>query len=151
MRLLAALLLCCSFALGATKPEPVYQDAVFKDFHYSQTGQSCTTSGGSNGTVDAHTNSSGHTSGTVNTTSSATTDCSINRMALYTITAGEHEYVITPRHLPFSGSPIAAAFRKNSDLYGVLPGTPLKIRTESENFYVKIGNRESVFKLVSAK
>lgn len=152
MKVLAALLLCLVIpAMASSKEEPTYQDGTLKDFKTVQQGQHCSTSGGSDGTVNAHTNDSGYTDGTINTRSSSSTNCSPNIVPFYTITVGEHEYVVTPHRAPFSNSPLVMAFHKNSDLSGVLPGTVIKVRTEGENFYVKIGKRESIFKLVSAR
>jgi hypothetical protein len=152
MKMFAALLLCLTpFAWSSSKPEPAYQDAVLKDFRFVQQGQHCRTNGGSTGTVNANTDDSGYTNGSLNSTSSSVTNCSPNMVALYTITIGEHEFVLTPRRLPFSGSLIAAPFRKNSDLAGLLPGTGIKIRSEGDTFYVKVGKRESAYKIVSMK
>ena len=150
MKVLAALLLClstCAFA----KDEPTYQDGTLKDFKTVQQGQTCRTAGGSSSSVNTNTSDNGITTGSIDTSSGASTRCSPNMVAFYTVTVGEHEYVVTPHHMPLSSSPIAMAFHKNSDLAGVLPGTPVKVRTEGDNFYVKIGKRESTFKLVSAK
>ncbi len=152
MRIFAALILCASTVFAATKPEPVYQDAVLKDFKRVQTGQSCSTYGSSNGNVNAHTNDSGNTNGTITTNSSASTTCSPTIMTLYTVVVGDHEYVVTPTDKLFSGEHLARSFlHKSSDLAGILPGTPIKVRTEGKDFYVKVGKRESTFKMVSAK
>ena len=39
--------------------------------------------------------------------------------------------------------------RKNSVLYGVLPGTPIKMRSESGTVYIKVGKRETEYKIVA--
>ena len=158
---LALCLLLCGTAWAAKKPEPVYQDAVLKDFHTEQQGTFCSTSGNTNGTVNANTDSSGTTNGTVNATSSASTSCSPRMAAYYTVVMGQHTFVLSPTE---SGTvaaaktvaiiaffPSAFFLKKNSVLYGVLPGTPIKMRSEGGIFYVKVGKRESEYKIVSAQ
>ena len=82
---IALLAFDCGTAWAAKKPKPVYQDAVLKDFHTEQHGTFCSTSGNTNGTVNADTDSNGNTSGTVNATSSASTSCSPRMMAYDTV------------------------------------------------------------------
>jgi hypothetical protein len=162
---IALLVFGCGTAWATKKPEPVYQDAVLKNFHTEQQGKFCTTSGDTNGTVNANTDSDGHTNGTVNTTSSASTSCSPRMVAYYTVVMGEHVFTLSPATssgkkaakvgtamLTFGiGAIVWNAFDKNSALYGVLPGTPIKMRSESGTVYVKVGKRESEYKLVSAQ
>jgi hypothetical protein len=153
----------CGTARAAKKPEPVYQDAVLKDFHTEQHGKFCTTSGDTNGTVKANTDSDGDTNGTVTATSSASTSCSPRMVAYYTVVMGEHVFTLTPATssgkkaakvgtamLTFGiGAIVWNAFDKNSALYGVLPGTPIKMRSESGTVYVQVGKRESEYKIVA--
>jgi hypothetical protein len=153
----------CGTAWAQKKPEPVYQDAVLKDFHTEQQGKFCTTSGNTNGTVNANTDSDGNTNGTVNTTSSASTSCRPRMVAYYTVVMGEHVFTLTPTissgksaakvgtaMLTFGiGAIVWNAFDKNSALYGVLPGTPIKMRSESGTVYIKVGKRETEYKIVA--
>jgi len=157
---LALCLMLCGTAWAAKKPEPVYQDAVLKDFHTEQHGTSCSTSGNTNGTVHANTDSDGTTNGTVNATSTASTSCRPRMVAYYTVVVGEHTFVLSPTE---SGAVTAAkgvtiiatmgmgAFflNKNSVLYGVLPGSPVKMRSEGGTVYIKVGKHESEYKIVA--
>ncbi len=148
-------------AWAAKKPEPVYQDAVLKDFHTEQQSKHCSTSGDTNGTIKADTDSDGTTNGTVTATSTSSTSCTPRMVAFYTVVMGEHTFVLSPTE---NGGVVAAkataiiatggmaAFflsRKNSVLYGVLPGTPVKMRSESGTVYIKVGKRESEYKIVA--
>jgi hypothetical protein len=47
----------------------------------------------------------------------------------------------------------SAFFMKNSSLYGILPNTPIKIRQADEpgKYFVKVGKRESLYKLAGAE
>ena len=151
----------CGTAWAAKKPEPVYQDAVLKDFHTEQQGKHCSTSGDTNGTIKADTDSDGTTNGTVTATSTSSTSCTPRMVAFYTVVMGEHTFVLSPTE---NGGVVAAkataiiatggmaAFflsRKNSVLYGVLPGTPVKMRSEGGTVYIKDGKRESEYKIVA--
>lgn len=149
----------CGTAWAAKKPEPVYQDAILKDFHTEQHGTFCSTSGDPNGTIKADTDSSGTTNGTVNATSSASTSCSPRMAAYYTVVMGDHTFVLTPTE-PGAATAVKAVaiiaffpsaffLKKNSVLYGVLPGTPIKMRSEGGTVYIKVGKRESLYKIVS--
>jgi hypothetical protein len=142
----------CGTAWAAKKPVPVYQDGVLKDFHTEQKGTYCSTDGDTNGTVRATTDDDGNTHGTVDATSTASTSCIPRIFAYYTVVVGDHTFVLSPT---WSGHIIFAAFfrQKNSVLYGVLPGTPIKMRTEggAATGYIKVGKRESEYTIVSMK
>jgi hypothetical protein len=155
----ALCLLLCSTAWAAKKPDPVYQDAILKDFHTERHGTFCSTSGDTNGTVKTSTDSSGSTKGTVNTTSTASTSCSPRMVAYYTVVMGEHTFVLSPTEpgavtaTKLAGIiafwPSVFFLKQNSVLYGVLPGTPIKMRSENGTVYIKVGKLESEYKIVS--
>ncbi len=94
---IALLVFGCGTAWAAKKPKPVYEDAVLKDFHTEQHGSFCSTSGDTNGSIDADTDSNGNTSGTVKATSTASTSCSPRMMAYYTVVMGNHTFVLSPK------------------------------------------------------
>ncbi|MBW4044097.1 MAG: hypothetical protein HIU87_03755 [Acidobacteria bacterium] len=78
--------------------------------------------------------------------------------AYYTVEVEGHSYVLTPAPslskagVAFLTMGIGAAVFRNSALYGVLPGTPVKVSSEGNGtFYVKLGKRMSAYKLESAK
>lgn len=155
-----ALLLCLSLPSVASKKEaPVYQDAVLKDFHMVEAGKFCTTNGNTSGLVD----SNGNNSGTISATTSSTTSCRPRTSAVYTVISGVHTMTLTPHQ---SGGKTAAkvgtafitlgigtvvwnSLEKNSALYGVLPGTAIKMRSDEGIIYVKVGKRESTYSIVS--
>ncbi len=76
-------------------------------------------------------------------------------VAYYTVVMGAHVWVLTPAvTLARAGTVLLTAgfgamFLKNSTLAGVLPGTPVKMRSEGGNIYVKVGKRESEYKIIS--
>ena len=62
---------------------------------------------------------------------------------------GDHTFVLSPT---MSGSIFAYAIffrKKNSVLYGVLPGTPIKMRSEGGTVYIKVGKRESEYEIAA--
>lgn len=126
-----------------------YQDPVLKSFITIPTGQDCHTSGSSTGTTDSAGNS--RASGNANT------NCSDTTVVHYTIVIGEQTLVIEPTSSGKAkvGSALSlgwsTAFAKNSSLYGQLPGTHIQIRAEGGNYHVRVGKKESVYKLVGAQ
>lgn len=155
---IAVAFLCLCLPAAASKhPDSEYQDAVLKDFHTEYHGSYCSGSGDTNGTVNASTDSNGDTSGTVKASTTTSSSCTPIRHAYYTLTLGGHQYVLTPA--PSASKVgiaaltlgIGAAFFKDSALYGVLPGTTVRVRSEGGKFFVRVGKRESEYKLVSAQ
>ena len=144
----------CSFAKD--KSAVAYQDAVLVDFRTVDSGSSCSTTGNTNGTV----NSTSDTTGTVNATTTASTQCVNHTESIYTLSLGGHVYqlvvAVNPARvatamIPILGPAYLIATRNNSVLYGVLPGTHVQVRTEEGGkFFVKVGKRESKYKLVGA-
>jgi hypothetical protein len=152
----------CGTAWAAKKPEPVYQDAILKDFHTEQQGKHCSTSGDTNGTIKADTDSDGTTNGTVTATTTSSTSCTPRMVAFYTVVMGDHTFVLSPTEsggvaaakgvaIIATGGMGAFFLKKNSVLYGVLPGTPIKMRSEGGTVYIKVGKRESEYKIVAMK
>jgi hypothetical protein len=143
---IALLASSCGTAWAAKKPKPAYQDAVLKDFRTEQKGSECSTRGNTDGTVTAST-SGGYTQGTVDANSRSNTSCVPRIVAFYTVVMGDHTFVLSP-----SWSGFAAIFHpRNSALYGVLPGTPVKVKSEDGAIYVKVDDRESEYTIVSMK
>jgi hypothetical protein len=151
MKTLICLLLLCSPAFASKKsdPELVYQDAVLTGFHMASDGASCSSTG-------QVTNSPGsYADATVNTN----TSCSDTKRAYYVISVGGQTLTLTTA---LSGKQTAkvmltmgygALFIKDSCLYGQLPGTPIKIRSDSNpgKYFVKVGKRESLYRLAGAE
>jgi hypothetical protein len=95
--------------------------------HKVVVGSNCNSSGSSTGNISANTDRGGATSGTVNSTSSGSTNCADEYRWLYTIKAGEQTYVLTPAHNALATKRgIGALFFQKSTLTNQLPGTPIK-------------------------
>jgi hypothetical protein len=148
MKTLLLCLLCClcAVARASKKPAPVYvyQDAVLKSFRMVADGQSC--SGSTTGKVENDGKIDANTS----------TSCTNTTKAIYTIVVGEQTFTLTPALVgkALAGSLLtlgyADLFKKQSCLYGQLPGTHILIRSDGAIFHVKVGKRESTYKLVGA-
>jgi hypothetical protein len=156
MKILTVLLLT-SVALAAKKPEPEYQEAVLKSFKTIQAGQHCSTSSNSSGTVSGRTDEYGNTRGAVDTTGNASTNCTPRMATYYTVTIGDQILVLTPKDSVKATAGAMASlgwskvFAKESCLYGQLPGSHIQIRSDDGNYHIKIGKRESLYKLISAE
>jgi len=143
------LLMFANFAWCSSKTKPDYQDGVLVSFREESTGSHCSTTGNVDGKVDNDGTVSGRTTGSSN--------CSDTHRRLYTVRVGENTYVLHPY---VSGGVMAGAmatggisllFVKDSVLANLLPGTPIKVRTDEHGFFVKVGKRESRYTVVSAK
>jgi len=124
----------------------VYQDAVLKSFRMVNDGEHCSTSGSA---------SPDYAGGASTSTS---TNCTATQSAYYTVSIGDQIIVLTPAVTVPKVAPAAATrgfnrfFSKDSVLYGLLPGTPVKIRQDSPGkFYVRVGKRESLYKIAAAE
>lgn len=155
MSFVLALLVCgCGTSWASKKPKPIYQDGVLKGFRMEQQGTHCSTDGNTNGTVMAHTDDDGNTNGMVNANTSSSTSCGSNAFAFYTVVVGDHTFVLSPIPKPLG---VFGAYKyafgggvgKNSVLYGLLPGTPIQMVNKDGNIYIKVGNRESEYTIVS--
>lgn len=153
------LLLCLvpSFAFAKDKVAYDYQEGTLVSFHTETTGRNCSHSANTNGSVQATSDNYGNTNGTIDATTYGSTSCSDRRTAFYTIKSGDNEFVLTPA---LSGKQTAGAmatmgmsalFKKNSVLAYQLPGTHILLRGDGKHYYVKIGNRESIYNVAEAK
>ena len=118
-----------------------YHDGVLVRFEMVSTGLSCRSSG--SGTVNDD--------GQVNTSSTGT--CSEDNVGHYTVAVGDMSYVLAPAvthpKTAIFTLGYSAAFQKHSVLYAQLPGTPVKVRVVKDKVYVKLGDRESPYHVVS--
>lgn len=146
---IACITLCTSLAVAKPPKDVQYQDGVLVSFKDVATGQHCSSNGSVDGKEDDNGNVTGSTSGT--------TSCSDRMTRRYTIKVGDSTYVI---ETALSGGQKAGAvaslgwsevFAKKSVLWNQLPGTTFKVRSDTHGFYVKLGNRESLYEIVEAK
>jgi hypothetical protein len=147
--IIALLASCCGPVWASSKSEPVYQDGVLVSFFSITTGSSCSTSG----TVKGQVNDDGAVSGSTNDN----TNCSNNESRRYRIKVGDNAYVL--RHTLSGGQKAAALaslgwgamFMKQSVLANLLPGTPIKARSDGTGFFVKVGKKESRYEVIAAQ
>jgi hypothetical protein len=93
----------------------------------------------------------------VNATTTGSTSCEDTERALYTVKSGENTFVLTPDR--GTGAKAGAlvsmgwstAFAKSSVLANRLPGTALLLRGDGKHYYVKIGDRESMYAAVAVR
>lgn len=127
------------------------------DFHMENHGTTCGTSGNTQGHINAQTDDDGNTNGTVTATNNSSTTCTPLTRAYYTVKIADHTYVLMPApSLERTGVAlftlgVGTLFFRDSALYGVLPGTPIKVSADGGTFHVKVEKRESAYKLESAQ
>jgi hypothetical protein len=147
---IAALALLSSVASAKGKhPDVIYQDAVLVKFITVTTGNSCSHNGSTSGKVDDD--------GSISANSSGTSDCTNLTKRHYTISVGQQTFEIEPEFTKGQkGAALAtlgwsAAFAKQSVLSDQLPGTHVLVRSDSDGFWVKVGKRESRYRVVAAQ
>jgi hypothetical protein len=144
-------------AFAKDKSQYKYQDGVLQAVKRVVSGSSCNSNGNTTGTVDANTTPSGQTNGTVNANTQASTTCGNLYQWLYTVKTGDVVYVLTPSRS--TGARVGTAvslgwssyFLKDSTMANQLPGTQIKLRSDPSGIYVKVGERESLYRVVSAE
>ncbi|HEX6494659.1 MAG TPA: hypothetical protein VF018_04195 [Acidobacteriaceae bacterium] len=147
MRRLAPLLFALSIplTLSAAADSAVYQDGVLTKTRTTVVGNSCSTST----QTDAATYGN-----TARRTFDASARCSDLHGAVYTVEVGSTEYELTPDHSRAARAsaylPLSAAFLKQSSLANHLPGTPVKLRRDDDGFLVRVGKRESHYRIFIA-
>jgi co-chaperonin GroES (HSP10) len=157
MRASVLFLLLVQPAAGKDRPQYNYQDGILVSFRSEQNGTTCSHSSDTSGTVNAKTDDDGNTNGTVNATTTGRTSCQDTERTLYTVKSGDNTFVLTPDH--GSGAKAgavlsmgwSAAFMKRSVLANRMPGTTLLLRGDGKHYFVKIGDRESMFTAVEVR
>ncbi len=158
LMVLAAAILCpIASAKDKALLDSAYQDAMLVKFVTVTTGTSCSHKSNTTGTVDATTDADGNTDGTVRATTSGSTNCSNDITRYYTISVGEQTFVIEPEMTKGQkGAALAtmgwsAVFAKQSVLANQLPGVHILVRSDAAGLWVKVGKRESRFRMVDAQ
>jgi hypothetical protein len=154
--LFALVLLIALPALAKDKTQYTYQDGVLEAVKRVVSGSTCSSNGDTTGTVNANTDTSGQTNGTVKADTKTSTTCGNLYQWLYTVKTGDVVYVLTPTHS--AGARVGTAvslgwsrfFLKDSTMANQLPGTKIKLRSDPSGIYVKVGDRESLYRVVSA-
>lgn len=140
-----ALLLAMPLTLAASDPA-AYQDGVLTRVRTIVVGNSCSSST----QTDAATYGN-----TARRTLDASARCSDIRGAVYTVQVGGTEYELTPDHSRVARAssylPLSATFLKQSSLANHMAGTPIKLRSEGDAFFVLVGKRESQYRVFTAR
>jgi hypothetical protein len=131
---------------AAEKVAIEYQDGVLISSRTESTGSSCSSSGTVNGTVDDN--------GNVNGTSHSSGGCENIVTHFYTVRVGDETFTLrrtftgSQRTLAMATLGWGALFMKQSVLAGQRPGTQFKIGIENGTAHVKLGKRESLYRIV---
>jgi hypothetical protein len=139
-------LLSIPLTLAAATDSAAYQDGVLTKIRTTVIGNSCTTST----QTDAATYGN-----TARRTFDASARCSDIHGAIYTVQVGNTEYELTPDHSRAARAsaylPLSATFLKQSSLANHLPGTAVKFRRDEDGFLVRVGKRESHYRIFVAR
>lgn len=132
-QVLAVVLMTLAATCAVAKDKPKdsdYLEGKLVSFERIKDGASCSSTGA--GTVSDD--------GAVKTT--GTTDCSSDYVSHYTIGVGDHVYVLSPGF---------SLFMKDTVLYLQPIGTAVKLRVHKSKAYVKVGDRESAYRIVGLR
>ena len=140
-----ALLFAMPLTLAGASDPAVYQDGVLAQTRTVVVGNSCSTSTQTDAAAYGN---------TARRTLDASARCSDIRGAVYTVKVGSMDYELTPDHSRVARAssylPLSAAFLKQSSLANHMAGTPVKLRSEGDAFFVLVGKRESQYRSFAA-
>jgi hypothetical protein len=132
--------------IWAATDTAVYQDGVLTKVRTTVVGNSCSTSTQSDAATYGN---------TARRTLDASARCSDIRGAVYTVQVGSIAYELTPDHSRVARAsshlPLSATFLHQSSLANHLPGTAVKLRTEGDVIFVRVGKHESHYRIFKAK
>jgi hypothetical protein len=141
----SVLFLFIPLALSAAASEPVYQDGVLTKVRTTVVDNACSSSTQSDAATYGN---------TARRTIDASARCSDIRGAVYTVKVGETEYQLTPDHSRVARAssylPLSATLLKQSSLANHMPGTAVQLRPDDDGFLVRVGKRESRYRVFVA-
>lgn len=133
---------CASPAFAHKKPTPTYQDGVLKSYRAVNSGSHCAGTASNYDDTNANVDMNCHATGKVH----------------YFVVVGSQTFELAPAETKkkvgwaMATFGYSSFFEKDSVLYGQLPNTPVKIRTDGQGkFWVKLGKRESLYRLVGVR
>lgn len=143
---LAIVLLLLNSAHAKDKPKDSdYQPGTLVSFRTVTTGSSCS------GNTDGKVEDSGNVSATTRS------NCQDTTVRVYTIRVGDQTLSVEPamtgkkKAMGFATLGWSAAFDKGSVLRDQLPGAAIEVRSDPSGLYIRIGKKESKFKVVGAR
>jgi hypothetical protein len=150
--LLITLFVCDLFvyaapALANNKPQYTYQAGILQGFRRGQSGSNCIEGTNASGTVSTSLDSFGSTGGKAFANAAGASSCDENYSVVYIVKSGGATYALTPRgdSDESKGGLLIRALIPHSVLDHQPPQTPIEIRSDGRHFFVKIGDRESVY------
>jgi len=152
-----AVMALCGCAWAKHIPDSAYQPGTLIAVRTVVAGSSCSNRAQTDGNVNARTDDSGNTSGTVQATTYGSSSCADNSRALYTVQVAGQRYVIARAITGKETSAMlltlgwGAMAMKASVLANQLPGTRILVRSDPSGLYVKLGKRESKYNIVEAR
>ena len=144
-----AVVLAASSLTAAAKSKAEYQDAVLKNF---STERSRTRFTVNDKAASSRSTTGGSNSGSQRGAASPAAPCGVHVVAVFTVVVGEHVYVLTPAVMgEYAPTGLGRFLVRSPSLEGTLPGTPVKMRSDGSEIYIKVGRRESQYKAISAR
>ena len=144
-RIATFLVVTTPLALCAAATDKSYQDGILTKIRTTVVGNSCSSSTQSDAATYGN---------TARHTLDASARCSDIRGAVYTVQVGSTQYELTPDHSPVARAssylPLSATFLHQSSLANHMPGTAVKLRTEGDAVFVRIGKHESQYRVFTA-
>jgi hypothetical protein len=140
--LLLVTLFCVVPAFANEKPQYTYQDGVLQGFQRAPSASSCVEGSDSSGLATSNTHNDNNT---VNPAGS--TSCEDQPSVVFTVKSGGATYLLTPRgdSDESKGGLLTRAMIWHSVLQNQPPQTPIKLRSDGRHFFVKLGDRESMY------
>ncbi len=142
--LLLGVLLCVTPAFANEKPQYTYQDGVLQGFHRGPSESRCVERTDSSGSVSSTTH---NYDSSVDLSTTGSSSCTDEYTVVFTVKSGGATYILTPRgdSDETKGGLLTRAMIWHSVLQNQPPQTPIKLRSDGRHFFVKIGDRESMY------
>ena len=143
---LPIVLLLVNFAHAKGKPKDSdYQPGTLVSFRTVTTGSSCS------GSTDGNVEDSGNVSATTRS------NCQNTTARIYTIHVGEQNLTVEPgvtgkkKAVGMATLGWSFVFDKGCVLRDQLPGAAIEVRSDPSGLYIRVGKKESKFKIVGAQ
>lgn len=132
--LLLGLLVFASTAFANEIPQYTYQDGILQGRHQEQLGNGCVESSSESESAAA----------------TGFSTCADDDSIAFTVESGGAIYILTPKgdSDPSKGGLVIRALIPHSVLANLPPHTPIKLRSDGRHFFVKMGDRESMYSVV---
>jgi hypothetical protein len=132
---------CAAPAFANEKPQYAYQEGILQSSRHERSGNHCIESSNASESAGASTEGRG------DETSAGFNSCNDDDSIAFTVESGGAIYILTPKGDcdPSKGGLVIRALIRHSVLENQPPQTHIELRSDGRHFFVKLGDRESMY------